>query len=210
MKRSSAVAPWLLVLAGVLFILYPATRPWHDETTAEGLLAATGSPWWVASHGFAMVGFVVLGFAFSSIGDLLADSPGARPARRATLSAWIAAGLLLPYYGAETFGLYAMAQADVSDPVALADDFRFGAVAVTTFGLGWLALGASAVLLAIAVHRSELLSRNAGVILAAGLVLFLPQFFGPPAVRIGHGILIGAGCVILAAAVLKSQRANRR
>ena len=31
-----------------------------------------------------------------------------------------------------------------------------------------------------------------------GLLLYLPQFFASPAVRIGHGLLLGLGCVAVA------------
>jgi hypothetical protein len=30
------------------------------------------------------------------------------------------------------------------------------------------------------------------------MVLFLPQFFAGPELRIAHGVLLGAGCVLLA------------
>jgi hypothetical protein len=49
-----------LAIAGVLFALYPATRPWHDESTMEGATAAMSSGWWVAAHLFAMVGFILV------------------------------------------------------------------------------------------------------------------------------------------------------
>lgn len=205
MTRSTTSARWLLAIAGSLFLLYPATRPWHDETTAAGLRAATGSGWWIASHSFAMIGFVLLGLAFAAIRELLAETPGAVPAHGATLAAGIAVVLLLPYFGAETFGLHAAAQADVADPVALADDLRYQPVAVTAFALGWVALGAAGVFLAVAVARAGVLASRAGLVLTLGLLLFLPQFFGPPAVRIGHGVLVAAGCWILVAALLRSE-----
>jgi len=36
------------------------------------------------------------------------------------------------------------------------------------------------------------------ILFAVGFGLFLPQFFGPPALRIGHGVLLAAACVWLA------------
>ncbi|PZS17460.1 MAG: hypothetical protein DLM60_13770 [Pseudonocardiales bacterium] len=46
--------------AGVLFLLYPAVRPWNDETTAAGALRSMGSSAWVAAHLFAMIGFILV------------------------------------------------------------------------------------------------------------------------------------------------------
>ena len=53
--RAGAVA---LAAAGVLFLAYPAVRPYHDESTAAGATRSMSSNAWVASHLFAMVGFV--------------------------------------------------------------------------------------------------------------------------------------------------------
>lgn len=204
-----ALLPGLLALAGTLFVLYPATRPWQDEEVASGLVAATGSGWWIASHGFAMIGFVALGFIVAGLSERLAGTPGGRPARHASWWTWGAVGLLLPYYGVETFGLYAMAQSDVPDPVAFADAVRFGSVAMTTFALGWLALGVAGALVARAVWRSGVLTPGAGIVLAVGLALFLPQFFGPPWLRIAHGAVVAVGCVMLAVALRAPERAER-
>jgi hypothetical protein len=57
---------------------------------------------------------------------------------------------------------------------------------------------------AIAVWRSDVLPRASAILFAAGLALFLPQFFGPASVRIAHGILLAAGSIILAAALWAS------
>src|ERR1700704_5247161 len=71
-----------LAIAGVLFVLYPGTRPWQDESTVEGATAAMSSGWGGASHLFAIVAIVI---------------------------SWFGGGLTLPYYGAEDFGLSAIA-----------------------------------------------------------------------------------------------------
>lgn len=41
-----------LAVAGVLFVLYPAVRPWQDESTVEGAIKAMSSGAWVAAHLF--------------------------------------------------------------------------------------------------------------------------------------------------------------
>ena len=45
-----------LAAAGVLFLAYPALRPWHDESTVAGATASMSSTAWVAAHFFAMLG----------------------------------------------------------------------------------------------------------------------------------------------------------
>jgi hypothetical protein len=56
-NRSGALA---LAMAGALFVLYPAVRPWNDESTVAGATASMTSPAWVAAHFFAMLGFILL------------------------------------------------------------------------------------------------------------------------------------------------------
>lgn len=66
------------------------------------------------------------------------------------------------------------------------------------FAAGLAGLAAGAVLAAVAIRRSGVLPRWSGVPLAAGMVLFLPQFFGSPALRIAHGVLVAVGCIAVA------------
>ncbi|MEU8259767.1 hypothetical protein AB0C02_03975 [Micromonospora sp. NPDC048999] len=197
--RAGAVA---LAAAGLLFILYPATRPWEDETTMAGATAAMGSTAWVASHLFAMIGFILLPLGLLTLPEALRPGRGAPLALVAAVTTWVGAGLTLPYYGAEDFGLHAIAthvaDGQPIDLLALAETVRFQPVAVTTFALGLLALAVGAVLAAIAIWRSGVLPRYSGIPLAVGFALFLPQFFTPPAVRITHGVLVGVGCAWVA------------
>ena len=44
--RAGAAA---LAAAGVLFLAYPALRPWHDEGTAAGAAASMSSAAWVTA-----------------------------------------------------------------------------------------------------------------------------------------------------------------
>ncbi|MFD3404281.1 hypothetical protein ACFWUU_26570 [Kribbella sp. NPDC058693] len=167
-----------LSVAGVLFLLYPVLRPWHDETTTSGAAAAMGSTAWVIAHLCAMLGFILVALALLEID------------RRAAIVFWIGAGLTLPYYGAEDFGLHAIAaQPNLLD---LADAVRYNPVSITMFGLGLLTMAAAAILVAVRLKTVP------AIVLAAGFALFLPQFFAPPAVRIVHGVLLAVGCVWLA------------
>ncbi|MFC4855175.1 hypothetical protein [Actinophytocola glycyrrhizae] len=181
-----------LAVAGVLFLLYPVVRPWDDETTADGAHAAMASGAWVASHLFAMLGFILVGLALLGLRDLVGTAPVA--------VMWAGAGLTLTYYGAEDFGLHAAATTAGTDLLAVAEATRYHPVAVTTFGVGLVALAVGAVLVALKLKRPS------AWVFAAGFVLFLPQFFTPAPVRIAHGVLMLAGLVWLAADLRKDAR----
>ena len=192
----------LLAVIGVLFVLYPVLRPWHDETTAAGAAAAMASPLWVASHGFAMLGFILL----PAVPIVFAwhERHARRPLVVSAALLWVGVGLVLPYYGAEAFALNALATVGVPDLVAVSDAVRLGPVQSVAFLLGLLLVAVGAVFTAIGVAKVH--PWWLGVAFAAGFALFAPQFFGPPAVRIAHGVLIAVGCVILALNARKRKR----
>lgn len=210
-SRSGALA---LAVAGVLFVLYPAVRPWQDESTVEGATKAMNSGAWVAAHLFAMVGFILVALGLLGLWNAVRRTRAERLALAAVVTTWIGVGLTLPYYGAEDFGLNAIArkaaEGQVSDLLGLVEAVRFSPVPITTFGLGLLLLAAGAVLAAVASWRSGVLARSSGILFAAGFVLFLPQFFTPPAVRIAHGVLVAAGSIWLAVALWRASGAEDR
>jgi hypothetical protein len=196
--------------AGVLFVLYPTVRPWNDETTAAGALQSMGSGAWVASHLFAMIGFILVPLGLLVVSRIVHGTPGAGLAPVAVVTTWIGAGMTLPYYGAEDFALNAVANlartgAGIDVP-AVAEAVRYGPAAVTTFVLGLILLGVGAVLAAIAIARSGALPPASGILVALGFALFIPQFFGPPAFRIAHGVLLAAGLIWLAVMVGRADR----
>lgn len=193
-----------LGLAGVLFVLYPVFRPWHDESTADGATASMGSANWVLSHFYAMIGFILAPLGLLALSKLLAGGRAGSLAAAAFATTWIGVGLTLPYYGAEDFGLHAAATWGVPDLVAFAEAVRYNGLAITMFGAGLVLVGVGGVLAGVAVWRSGVLAKAAGLAYAAGMALFLPQFFTPSVARIGHGILLGAGAVILAVAIYRA------
>lgn len=206
-----------LVLAGLSFASFPILRPWHDETTQAGAIAAFGSGAWVAAHLLGALGFVLVPLGLVAVTCLISAAGPRRLARTGAVLTSLGAGLLLPYFGAETFGLNAIARDAIAraaadgaslDVVALAEGVRLGAAAVTTFGLGLLAVAVGGVMAAVAIARSGDLPRHAGTLFAVGIALYLPQFFTPPWVRIAHGLLLGLGLLVLAAATWNA--ANRR
>ncbi len=197
-----------LAVTGVLFTIYPALRPYSDETGMAGA-RAFASPAWVASHTFAICGFILLTLGLLALRVALAGTPGQRRGTTGAMLTLVGVGLTLPYYGAEVFGLHAIGQRAIHDNnpglVDMANDVRYNPVAITMFGTGLILLAVGTVLAALAIWRSGTLARWSGVPLAAGYVLFLPQFFGPPAVRVAHGVLILVGCALLAAALWRTR-----
>ena len=198
-----------LALAAVLFVLYPATRPWHDESTVDGATSSLSSGWWVASHLFAMIGFILVPLGLLALRDVVGRTRAAGNATAAVVCSWIGAGLVLPYYGAEDFALHAIARRAVAgqppDLLELVDAIRFGPVQATMFGVGLFFLGAGAVLAAVAIWRSGVLPRYSGIPFALGFALLIPQFYTPAAVRIGHGVLVGAGLIWVAAGLWRAK-----
>lgn len=194
-----------LVLAGAGFAIYPALRPFTDETTLAGA-AAYASTRWLAAHSTAMVAFVLLGLGLYGVAARLRDTAAGRLAQRGLLTSWIGIGLTLPYYGAENFGLHsigqqALARHDATLLTALTNGVRWHE------GLwfilpGLLALAVGTGMIAAAAHRSGLLGR-AGILLAVGFALYIPQYAAGQPIRIAHGLLLTAGCVWLATALVR-------
>jgi len=195
------------VAAGLLFLLFPLLRPWPDESVATTDLAtAFASDRWVVSHLCGILGLGLLAPALLGLRTVLADAglgAGVGPATWALSTAWAGAGCAALYFGAEIFGIRTIAEAALreGDLGLLADVevLRMQPWAVALFGVGLLLIALAGVLVAIAIWRSGAHMRWAGIPLGIGLVLVLPQFFGGPELRIAHGFLVAAGCVLIAA-----------
>ncbi|MCW0213363.1 MAG: hypothetical protein OJJ54_08385 [Pseudonocardia sp.] len=188
------------VAAGALFVLYPALRPYGDATPG-GAAAAFASPLWLVAHLAAVAGFVLVGFGLLAFRDR-------RRTRLTTagLATWaLGTGLVLPYYGAEVFALNAIGQRIAATGDAglldLAEAVRMGPAQMTVFGAGLVLLAASGVLTALAHGRLA-------IPFAVAMVLFLPQFFAGPELRIAHGVLLGIGSVLLAGQLRRAPAAR--
>ncbi|ABN56795.1 MULTISPECIES: hypothetical protein [Methanoculleus] len=195
-----------LAVAGACFFAYPAIRPYTDETSLAGA-GAFASPAWLLSHTLAIVGFILLVLGLLGLYDILRETKAEPRALAALVLTWVGVGLVLPYYGAETFALnavgrQALQQNSIDLLVTLTDAIRFGE-GVWLFGAGLLALAAGSILFATAIWRSGTFPRWSGIPLALGFALFLPQFFTPPAVRIAHGLLVMVGCWLVAWNMIK-------
>ncbi|RZT83809.1 hypothetical protein EV383_0627 [Pseudonocardia sediminis] len=182
-----------LAVAGVALAVYPALRPYPDSA------AGWASPAWTAAHLLAVAGFVLLVAGTGAVWASVRDTRAERTGFAALVVTGGGVGLTLPYYGAEVFGLHVIGQWSLRrrDPglLAMADDLHYALPAVLTFAAGLLGIGAGAVLTAVALARSGRFAFWAGVPLAVGLALYVPQFFGPPWLRIAHGLLVFLGCL---------------
>jgi hypothetical protein len=189
-----------LAVAGVLFVLYPAIRPYSDETSLQGA-AAFASTAWIVAHVLAMLGFVLVALGLLALYRTLRDTPAEGLAFLTLVATWVGVGLTLPYYGAEAFGLHVLGQEALRQQSAammgLANDVRYGP-GIFLFGAGLLLLGIGAILAAAAVWKSGGLPRWSGSLFGLAFALYIPQFFAGPPLRVAHGLLVTAGCVWLA------------
>ena len=192
-----------LAIAGVLFVAYPALRPFSSETGLEGAQAFASTNWIIA-HSLAMAGFILLGLGLLGICELLRGTPGQRPASWGMVLSWIGIGLTLPYYGAEVFGLHAVGQAVVDrnnpDLMSIVNNIRWE-VGIFWILAGLAALGVGVVLFAIGIWRSGRPAKWSGIVLAVAFALYIPQFAAGQPLRVAHGVLILIGALILAWAV---------
>lgn len=197
--RASHWSTSAFAIAAIGFIGYPVLRPYSSETGTDGARAIASTAW-VVSHTAAMLAFMALAAAVT-VQAATRNGTWWRPA----VPILLGAGLVLPYYGAEAFGLTTIAQRAVEsgDPglLDIADRVRYAPVPVAMFALGLLGLAVGGVLLARRTAGDGGLARLGGVLVAVGLVAFLPQFFAPPAVRIAHGVVLGVGTALLAVGV---------
>jgi hypothetical protein len=199
-----------LALAGILFVLYPAIRPYSDETSLQGAQAFASSAWIVA-HMLAMVAFTLVELGLLGLYFALQESAAERPAFWALAISVLAIGLTLPFYGGEAFGLHAIGQEAVKEQnvalVSLAQVVRTGP-GLVMFAVGLVLLGAGAIVAAIAIWRSGVIAKWSGIPFALAFALYIPQFYGTPAIRVAHGVLVAVGCLWIAASMWG--RSNQR
>ena len=191
------------VMAGVLFVAYPALRPFSSETGLDGAQAFASTNWIIA-HSLAMAGFILLGLALLGVCEQLRGTRGERMASLGMVLSWAGIGLTLPYYGAEVFGLHAVGQAvvDRNNPelMSIVNNIRWEA------GIFWILaglalLGVGVILFAIAIWRSGRLATWSGIVLAVAFALYIPQFAASQPIRVAHGVLILIGALLLAWAI---------
>ncbi|HJP80736.1 MAG TPA: hypothetical protein VJ914_41090 [Pseudonocardiaceae bacterium] len=197
-----------LALSGVCFLLYPVLRPYSDEKSLDGARAMS-STLWIVAHLFAVGGFILFGLGILAIHSATRRARGGPIALRSLVVTWVGIGLLLPYYGAEVFGLHAISGQAWNDRnealLHLVDTVRYNPAAITMFGLGLVLLAAGAVMAARALSRSSVMMPFGGAVFALGFVLYLPQFFAPGPVRMVHGLIVLIGCWLAARSLSRAR-----
>lgn len=189
-----------LAISGILFVLYPAIRPFSSEKGLDGA-AAFGSSHWIVAHMLAMVGFTLLALGLVGWHSLLQRSEIEGSAFRAYVVTLAAIGLTLPFYGGEAYGLHAIGQEALKQNngslIDMASVVRGGA-GLMMFLIGLLLLAAGAIMVARVIWTSGMFAKWLGIPFAIGFALYIPQFFGTQPIRIAHGLLVTAGCALIA------------
>jgi hypothetical protein len=203
--RLSAIS---LVIAGILFVLYPASRPFSDEASLQGARAFASTEWLIA-HTLAMVAFTLLPLGILGLYSSLIDKAVGSLGYRAVVLSLIGTGLTLPFYGGETYGLNAIGQEALRQQsaalISLAVDVRSGA-GLVMFLAGLLPLAVSAIVTATVIWRSGSYAKWSGVPFAIGIGLYIPQFFGTQPLRVAHGALVAIGCLWIALGLWKQSK----
>lgn len=184
-----------LVVTGVAMAAYLALRPYgdHGATLDREAAGAFASPWWIAAH----LGGVLALASFARVALRVDDLVGGVAGQVARWSALVGLVLVLPYYGAETFGLHAIGTAVMEGgptQVGLADDVRNQPVALSLFTAGLVLLAVSAVASGLA-WRGWVVVTGGGAgrgraawPLVAAVVLFAAQFLLPPVGRVAFAV----------------------
>lgn len=191
---------------GGLMAAYLLLRPYGDAHAGRAMAEAFGSTRWPIAHVCGAMGLA----AFTWLALRLSDLDQSVAARWARAAGLVGAALVLPYFGAESFGLHALgADALGGDLSALAmvDEVRYQPLAITMFGAGLAALAVSAVAFALAwSHLGRGLRRWAAWPLAVLVALFLPQFFLPPPWRMAYGVAYLAAALLFARSLMSAGR----
>ncbi len=191
-----------LWLAGIAFAVYPALRPFSDEVSRAGAVAFA-SPQWIIAHTFGIAAFTLLGLGLLRLTETLTLHRSR--ARTGLAVAWIGICMTLPYYGAEVFGLHAAGQQALATGRNgqfddLIHDIRWEA-GIWFILIGLLALAIGVVVLTTAAWREVPRPRLLLLPLAVAVALYIPQFAAAQPIRVAHGLLMTAGCILLAAAI---------
>jgi hypothetical protein len=195
-----------LAISGILFVLYPAIRPFSSEKGLDGA-AAFGSSHWIVAHMLAMVGFTLLVLGLVGWHSALQSSPIEGSAFRAFVVTLAAIGLTLPFYGGEAYGLHAIGQEALKrgdgSLVDMSTVVRGGA-GLMMFLTGLLLLGIGAIMVARVIWKSGEFAKWSGIPFAIAFALYIPQFFGTQPLRVAHGLLVAAGCAWIAIEMWRS------
>ncbi len=199
--HSSTTRPLLAPTLGTggLMAAYLLLRPYGDTGSDLDVARALASTSWVVAHVCGAAALACFGWLTVRLHDAV-DGTATRVARATGL---LGTMLVLPYYGAETFGLHAVGvRAVAGDTTALdlVDQIRNQPAAITAFGLGLLLLAVAGITTAVAWSRADLAGPTwAAWPLGVAVALVLPQFYLPPSGRMAYGVAYLVAALLLAA-----------
>ncbi|MBV7509513.1 hypothetical protein KW850_30605 [Bacillus sp. sid0103] len=200
-----------LGISGILFVLYPAIRPFSDEASLEGA-AAFASTEWLVAHIFAIVAFTLLPLGLLGLYISLQGTALKPLMYSAFVLCLVGIGLTLPFYGGETYGLHALGleaiNQDTAALVSLANVVRSG-TGLIMFLIGLLVLATASIIVAITIWRSGRYQKWSGIPFALGMTLYIPQFFGGQPLRLAHGLLVTLGCLWIAVGLWRQSKPNK-
>jgi hypothetical protein len=155
-------------------------------------------PAWIVSHLMAMAALVLLLPGMLTLHAYLSEGRGERRAFVGMIFGLTGIALILPTLGVETYALPVLGRAYLDGKADLATILLplYSGPDNMVLILGLLLLAIGGIFLAVAIWSSASLPKWAGVILAAGLLLWFPLF--PQIIRIIDGLLIGIGGLWLA------------
>jgi len=197
------------VISAILFVSYPAIRPFSDESSLQGAAAFVSAEWMV-SHMLAMVAFTLLPLGLLGLYHSLQKTAVARMTYWAFVLGQIGVGFTLPFYGGETYGLHAIGKEAIrqqSDNLVSLESVVRSGPGLMLFLVGMLLLAVASILVAFAIGRSRRYFKWSGIPFALGMLLYLPQFFADQPLRVAHGILVAIGCLWIA---VELSRQNKR
>lgn len=194
------LAAYCLVASGICFTLFPAIRPFFDESVVKNAGIYASPLWWI-SHSFGMAGFVLLALGILGLYLTLTRTAAGHLLWWAVLVDWVGTGLTLAFFGAEAFSLPVIGRAaatqNSSDTLTLINEVRFGPGIIFVL-VGLLLIGVAAITVARAVWVSERLPKWAGVPIAVGMAIYIPILQGGEvfqSLRIIDGLVTLAGAV---------------
>lgn len=194
------------MVSGILFVLYPAIRPFSDETSMQGA-AAFASNAWMAAHMLGMFAFTLLAVGMLGFYFAVQGTPVEALGYWALVIGIIGSCLTLPFYGGEANGLHAIGwealRQQNTSLVGMASVVRSGP-GLVMFLIGLILLAVSGFIIVIALWKSG--RKWNGIPFAVGLGLYIPQFFGTQPLRVIHGLLLCLGCLWIAIGLLRESR----
>jgi hypothetical protein len=175
------LAAFSFILSGILVTLFSILAP------SFALL----------SYSCGMAAFILLPLGFLGVYSIVQNTKAERFAFWALVLSWFGVGLTLPILGAQVFSLRVLRQPAIDEGLLNSLDFHFGLICLVT---GLALIAGAAIVLDVAIRNTRNLPQLSAILIALGLVIYLPLFGRDPNLqlpRVADALLILAGCLWL-------------